>query len=303
QEKSTESARFAFQITFFRVGLVPESLESDSRWSTRHAIMAHLALSDLEKEEHWFSETVYRQTPLLADTHEYPENPIIWTQAPPGTEGRWSLSWNGNGFDVSARDESQGIGLNLRITIEQPILFQGPAGFSPKSVSADSASLYYSFTRLRTEGTLFQGGGTRELSGVSWMDREITSGVLAGSSVGWDWISLQMEDGRDLMSYRLRNQSGQPVYRWATVRGTDGLPTYYSQNELEWDPLEWWVSPETRARYPVSWQIRIPAEGFDLVVRPAFPEQENVSRLLPHLYYWEGAVKAFISGRSDHVVG
>ena len=135
------------------------------------------------------------------------------------------------------------------------------------------------------------------------MDREITSGVLAGSSVGWDWISLQMEDGRDLMSYRLRNQSGQPVYRWATVRGTDGLPTYYSQNELEWDPLEWWVSPETRARYPVSWQIRIPAEGFDLVVRPAFPEQENVSRLLPHLYYWEGAVKAFISGRSDHVVG
>lgn len=303
QDRPNDSANFAFQLTFFRIGLVPRDLQSENQWSTRHAIMSHLAFSDLEGEEHWFSETIYRQVPLLAGILEHPDNPIIWTQAPPGTDARWSLRWNGNGFDIFARDDSQGLYLDLRTTIERPILFQGPDGFSPKSISNDSASLYYSFTRLQTEGSLSVTGKAREVSGVTWMDREITSGVLADGSVGWDWVSLQLEDGRDLMSYRLRDDSGQPVYQWATVRDGHELPTYYSQSDLEWEPREWWTSPATGARYPVSWRIQIPSEELDLIVHRVFPEQENVSRLLPQLYYWEGAVKAFITGRSDRAAG
>jgi predicted secreted hydrolase len=40
------------------------------------------------------------------------------------------------------------------------------------------------------------------------------------------------------------------------------------------------------AVYPETWQIRIPAEGLELVVRPILADQE----LTTSFRYWEGAV-------------
>ena len=40
----------------------------------------------------------------------------------------------------------------------KPLIFQGPGGLSRKTADGSAASLYYSFTRLQTEGTITRAG-------------------------------------------------------------------------------------------------------------------------------------------------
>jgi hypothetical protein len=70
------------------------------------------------------------------------------------------------------------------------------------------ASHYYSITRLATRGKLTVGGRTLEVTGTSWFDREFSTSQLAPDQVGWDWFSLQLSDGSDLMLYVMRLKDG-----------------------------------------------------------------------------------------------
>ena len=47
-----------------------------------------------------------------------------------------------------------------------------------------------------------------EVSGDAWMDREWSTSALGAGVEGWDWFTVQLEDGRDLMMYRLRRRDG-----------------------------------------------------------------------------------------------
>ena len=40
------------------------------------------------------------------------------------------------------------------------------------------------------------------------MDREWSSGSLGPDQAGWDWLALQLDDGREVMLYRLRRKDG-----------------------------------------------------------------------------------------------
>ena len=40
------------------------------------------------------------------------------------------------------------------------------------------------------------------------MDHEFSSSQLGAGQVGWDWLSLQLFDGRELMAYRMRRNDG-----------------------------------------------------------------------------------------------
>jgi len=83
--------RFAYQFTLFRIGVVRERPDFSSSWTATSLVMGHAALSDLETNEHRFSEVLYREVPLLAGTGVFPEPRIAWTRAPAGTDGIWSL--------------------------------------------------------------------------------------------------------------------------------------------------------------------------------------------------------------------
>lgn len=51
-----------------------------------------------------------------------------------------------------------------------------------------------------------------------------------------------------------------------------------------------WRSPKTSGIYPARWVITVPEEHIEVEVVPEMAAQENRSRLVPHLHYWEGAV-------------
>ncbi len=292
-EGSEKTPRFGYQFTVYRVGLDREVPELKSKWATRNLIMAHAAVTDLENGAHLFSELLYRTTPFLGGFGEAGDPLIAWSRAPAGTDGRWELRWNGSGFDFSVVDRVQEFGFELSTTPVKPRIFQGPNGLSRKGEAENAASHYYSFTRLSTQGRLEIGGETHQVAGLSWMDKEFSSSFLTENQVGWDWFSLQLDDGRELMLFQLRDKSGKADFGRGTLVAADGSPTYLRLSEWKIEEKRRWRSPDGKRDYPVQWAIVIPRFDIQLEVSTRVDGQENRSELVPRLAYWEGAVEVF----------
>ena len=289
--------RFGFQFTIFRVGLHPGPLPFESDWTASHLVMGHAAITDEAAGRHVFSEVLHRETPLLGGFAAWPDPQIAWCRGPAGTASGWSLRWNGTAFDFSMRDDAQGLAFELATRPSKPAVLQGPAGYSRKSAEPDgAASQYYSFTRLVTEGSLALEGRTHAVRGESWMDHEFSTSSLSDRQVGWDWFSLQLDDGREIMLYALRRADGSVDFAWGTLVGAEGRARYLPAGEWSVRARTSWTSRRTGAEYPARWTVELPGAGLALDVRPLVAGQENVSTRTGGLHYWEGAVRVFDGG-------
>lgn len=284
--------RFGYQFTIFKVGLSEAGATLDSRWSTRTLLMGHAAITDLKTGEHRFSEVLQRTTPFLAGFGVEPERRIAWCRAAPGTDGEWSLELDEHdAFSFAMTDATQRFGMKLATSLTKPLIFEGAGGVSVKHTGEHAASLYYSQTRLATRGTMTVDGTTYEVSGESWMDKEFGSSLLGKTQVGWDWFSLQLDDGRELMLYVLRRADGGIDYASGTLVAADGSVRYLGRDDFAVTSDSVWKSVATASSYPNHWRARVPAVGIDIEVTPLAASQENVSKLVPKLHYWEGAVR------------
>jgi predicted secreted hydrolase len=283
--------RFGYQFTVFRVGALPQRPDLASDWASQMLFMGHAAVTDLATGRHLFSEVLYRATPLLAGFGA-PGDPVIaWSRAGAGTDDRWTLGWQDGGFVFRMRDDRVGLAMNLATRPRRPLVFQGPNGFSAKGTGPTAASLYYSFTRLDTRGTLRVPGFEGAVTGTSWMDKEFGSNQLARHQVGWDWFSLQLDDGRDLMLFHVRDSTGATDHASGTLVDQEGRPRFLARADFTIRPTASWTSDSTGATYPSRWTIDVPSAGIALDVEPLAADQENDSRLLRGLFYWEGAVR------------
>ncbi len=282
--------RFGYQFTFFRIGLRPDRPAGRSAWATRDMIMGHLAVSDLNNRSHVFSEVLYRTTPFLGGFGP-PGDPVIaWSRAPPGTDTRWTLSWNGRGFDFEAQDDAQGLRVALQTEATKPLTLHGVEGYSRKGSGPTAASLYYSLPRLETVGVVALAGEEARVRGESWMDKEFGSNQLGDGQIGWDWFSVRLDDGRDYMLYLLRDESGALDYAAGSAIAKHGATTMLTASDFRVTVTKRWRSPESGAVYPSSWLVTIPGEHLELEIAPAFADQEVITTLVPGLHYWEGIV-------------
>ena len=295
QDVNDPGRRFGYQFTVFRIGLVPPGSGSAasgvSSWQSRQLFMGHAAIGDLSQGEHHFSDLLYREMPLLSGFGA-PEDPLIaWSRGPAGTAEKWTLRWNGEGFDMEMRDRARGMALTLSTRPTRSLVFQGPGGLSRKGRADQAASLYYSFTRLETTGQLTLNGTTWDVQGTSWMDREFGSSQLAPGQVGWDWMGLQLDDGRDLMLYLLRRADGSVDFSSATLITGAGAALYLEPQQWSLQVLERRPSAATGTEYPSRWRLEIPGQKLAVEIVPVFADQENVAERSANLYYWEGAVQ------------
>ena len=293
--------RFGYQLTFFRVGLLPEPRPLDSGWAATDLILGHAAITDVARGEHRFSETLYRAVPLLGGFNRYPVPAIAWSRGPAGTDGGSSLHWTDGGFALAMEDDAQGFAIRLDVHPEKPIALQGPNGYSRKGEAAGAASQYYSLTRLRTEGTLRIDGKDIPVRGRSWMDREFGSNQLDEDQIGWDWFSLQLDDGRDVMLYLLRDAAGGTDTARGTIIPRDGPPRYLDAGSFSARPTGSWRSAASGAEYPSGWRVEVPGEDVRLTVVPLLLDQENRGALGGGISYWEGAVE--VRGDGGSAVG
>lgn len=280
--------RFGYQLTFFRIGLVPAP-SNESRWAVRDLFMAHLAITDVTGRRYRFVERLNRAGPgwAGATTSGY----RVWNED-------WQAALDGEGRHhlVAAAD---GVSLDLQLEEARPPVLHGDRGYSRKGSASENASHYYSLTRMPTRGTITVDGRSFAVTGQSWMDHEFGTSFLEAGQVGWDWFSIQLNDGYDLMIFQMRRADGSIDPRSSgTLVGPDGTVTPITRERgFALEAGRVWSSKESGGRYPVAWRIRVPRSGLDLSVVAAFDDQELHLAQSSGVTYWEGAVD--VSGRVD----
>jgi predicted secreted hydrolase len=125
------------------------------------------------------------------------------------------------------------------------------------------------------------------VEGVTWMDHEFFTGTTPVEGVGWDWFSIRLDDGRDVMLYTVRHPDGER-YRFGTLVEADGRSRPLDLDGLQTEALEHWTSPDTRTRYPIAWRIELPAEDLRLMARATVAAQEMNAAQSVGFAYWEG---------------
>jgi predicted secreted hydrolase len=175
---------------------------------------------------------------------------------------------------------------------QRPVL-HGRDGFSQKGLQEGNASHYYSLTRMETTGEIQLGRDSFTVSGLSWMDHEFGTTFLEPSQQGWDWFSLQLDDGTDFMVYMLRQQDGaSDSHSSGTLILPDAQPIILGSTDVVLSPGRTWESSSSGARYPVEWTIQVPDQDLHLEVLAAVDSQELHTEQSTGVTYWEGAVWA-----------
>jgi predicted secreted hydrolase len=157
-------------------------------------------------------------------------------------------------------------------------------------------SYYYSYPRLSLSGRLNDTRGGVDVSGSAWFDHQ-WGDFIDVSSGGWDWMSLRLDDGRDLMLTEIWDERRRLVLAYATLSGV-GRPLHLEADSFTTIPLGIWTSPRTGTSYPAAWRVLIPELGLDLEVSPVFPDQELDTSRSTGTIYWEGLVDITSNGRS-----
>jgi predicted secreted hydrolase len=240
--------------------------------------MAHFTVTDVNKRRFYAFDRFSRAAQGLAGAKAVPFQ--VWVDD-------WRADAIGHDtFPVKLVAQRGGVGLELWLDAGKPIVLEGDGGISRKGPELGNASYYYSLPRMPTRGVLTLDGERIPVEGRSWMDREWGTSQLSRDQIGWDWFSLQLSDGNELMYYRLRDRSGQvDPFSHGTWIQPDGASIPLTPGEVDLKELGSWTSPHSHLRYPSGWAIQVPHEGLSLTVTPWLEDQElNLS-----IRYWEGA--------------
>lgn len=321
---AADGRRFGVQLTFFRRAVAPPGAKGPrgagagtargaSAWRTRQVYLAHFAVTDVGAGRfHAFEETA-RGAAGLAGAEAEPFR--VWVEgwraesaagaaggggaeaaraggegdgpglAPPASDPAANRAAGGV-FPLRLAAAADGVALDLLLATAKPPVLQGDRGLSVKGPGAGNASYYYSLTRLPTRGTLTVGGERFAVEGLSWLDREWSTTLLGPGERGWDWLALQLDDGRELTGWRIRRPGAPPDRLDAlTLIERDGTPRPLDPARHRLLASSPWTSP-AGTRYPTAWRLAGP--DLDLAVTALLPDQE-----LPlSIRYWEGAVAA-----------
>lgn len=294
--RTAQGRRFGFELTFFRQAV--DRQPATSVWDLKDVWMAHLALSDIEGGQFLHTERFNRAGPGVAGADL--KQARVWN-------GNWHAQWS---FDPAGAGGStqtlQGIAdrfsFELLLKAEKPPIINGQNGVSQKAEGRGKASHYISFTRLATTGAIVLDGKRFSVEGTSWMDHEFFSHQLEAGHSGWDWFSMQLNDGSELMLFRLRRSGGSiDPYSAGTYVDPQGHSKHLAAGDFALTPGKTWTSGKTRGVYPVEWTIEIPSMGFEAAVRTPLVQQEITGSTT----YWEGAIDidATRSGRQVQGVG
>jgi predicted secreted hydrolase len=254
-----------------------------SVWDIGDVYLAHFAMTDIEGRKFHHDSRVNRPGPGVAGVDA--ETGSIWN-------GNWSTRIEGS------RHSLQAIAARFRIALDldsqKPPVINGLNGVSQKAEGVGQASHYVSLTRLVGKGTIEFDGARFAVDGSAWMDHEFFTNQLGRDQRGWDWLGLQLDDGSELMVYRLRRSDGTAdPFSAGTVIAADGRVSHLRAADFSMTAAgETWSSPASRATYPIAWRVTVPSRRLDLTIRTPLPSQELIGRRGFTPTYWEGSVRA-----------
>lgn len=296
------SRRFGMQATFFRLARRPALDDPEAAFGDSQLYLAHFAVTDGAAGRFRHEERLNRQG---WDAGARVGDLDLWN-------GNWSLRRLSGLGSREDQGEMRLIGgvrseaaVDLVLEPVKPAVRFGADGVSRKGEEPEAVSLYVTFPRLAARGALRIGGRDLEVRGELWMDHEISSSQLGRDQVGWDWVSAQLFDGRELMAYVLRKPDGSPD-RHSTLAWIDeaGRVTHRGGGGFAWEPGGLWESGETGGRYPIRPRFATidPLTGRErrFALRPVMEAQEMTGGI-GGVAYWEGACD--VLDETDQEVG
>jgi predicted secreted hydrolase len=185
-------------------------------------------------------------------------------------------------------------------------VIHGREGISRKAAGEGRASHYISLTRIDAHGELVLEGERFDLRGQAWMDHEFFTHQLTAEQSGWDWYSIQLTNGYDLMLARIRRSDGSTdPFSHGTWVDPSGKVRHLERNDFDVEPHQTWKSPETGASYPIRWTIRVRPLDLILEASTELESQELESRISQSPSYWEGAMdySGTLRGSPIHGIG
>jgi predicted secreted hydrolase len=274
---------FGFQLTFFRIGVTPPATPiGDSAWATRDVYSAQFAVTDAADNRFHAFERFARAAMGLSGSSPSPLR--VWVED-------WMMEVrDGDGeeasFDLRAAQDGIGVELSLRSAKPAVIPTAGRAG--PGGGSVPNTVHAYLMTRLIAHGTIRIGDRSFDVEGDAWLDRAWGLVPVPLGPVVWDRFSLQFEDGRELVSLRVRRRdgSGEPVVTAMLVE-RDGSTRVPAEPAPTIDVLAHWSSPYDGTRFPAEWRVSVPDEKLEVYLVPYVAAQDR--RL--SLRSWAGTVR------------
>lgn len=282
-----QARRWAFQLTIFQY-----------RRPTFTIYMCHVAIIDQDAGVHHHADdmdagaSTWSSDPIDLEVHNC----------------HFLLGGDGRDHIVGAIEEGREADghagawrLELDVAPERPVVFHGGDGSIPMS-TAGGDSWYYSYTRLSVEGALATPEGEIPVTGQAWMDHQ-WGDFDVSEFQGWDWWSMQLEDGYEVMLFQFRDWQGQLASQVGTIVGPgDDVTELEGLEAFDVASLRTWQSTHTDGTYPLDWDVSIPAAGLDLSLRTEIDDQEMHN---PAQNYWEGPVviEGTLQGRPTSGLG
>lgn len=228
--------------------------------------MAHVAVTDIDGGKFHYDTQIHlgAYTPVA--------NGFDFSMPPQTAKG-------GDGHDV-LHGEADGWVLDLTLDAAKPPVYQHDVGYTDYPFGG--FTYYYSRERMNAVGTLKNGSTTYAVTGNAWFDHQWGS-IAQALKMGWDWFALELEGGRELMLFIVRDSS-QQILVGGSYTDEFCVTKSISGTSVQVLPLGDWTSPRTGCTYPSGWTVVV--EGKTYTVTPALKDQE-VSTAVP--IYWEGA--------------
>ncbi len=272
--KDDQGNSFGVQWTLFRNAL--KTVPEQSGWGSQTIWLGHAAVTSATA--HHAAERYARGGVGQAGVSAAPFTAWIddWSFA--------SLSGTENPLaELQLHARGRGFNYQLRLTSSKPLVLQGEQGFSQKSEQGQ-ASYYYSQPFFQAAGSLEIDGKTWQVSGPAWLDREWSSQPLTANQTGWDWFSLHLDSGEQLMLFRVREKDGAS-YLTGTWIVADGRTQSLHKGDISLTPLA--VSDVAGRKMPTRWSIKIPGKNLDITLLALNPNAWMALRIP----YWEGPVQ------------
>ncbi|MCO6510893.1 MAG: hypothetical protein J5I65_08875 [Aridibacter famidurans] len=265
-------SRFGFELVFFRrrtdhdrIGFLPLKYLANPMYA------AHFAFTNIDEGRFLYSDRRgsggMLGHPSAASDSEFEIRVGDWNAS--GDEKRHRLCASiGKDLVIDARLESA-----------KPVVLNGHR-------NAAGSSRHFSFTRMLTSGTIRRGTGSERFEGTAWMDREYGTWFQRH----WDWFSIQLENGCELMLYIFRDVSGRPMdTSHGNFIGASGRCQSLSFGDFQITAKRIWTSARTGTEYPSGWKISVPSLKIELDLEPFVEDQELNTARSTMVVYWEGA--------------
>jgi predicted secreted hydrolase len=265
------------QWTLFRNALPrsAQALGDNQGWSNRNLWMGHAAVT--AQDRHYADERYARGGIEQAGVTLQPFAAWIdhWSLTSPASTGD-PLA------DMQLKAEGPHFAYQLHLTSTRPLVLQGHEGFSQKSEQGQ-ASYYYSQPFFDAAGQVTLEGKTYKVTGSAWLDREWSSQPLTANQTGWDWFSIHLDSGAQVMLYRMRQKQGEP-YLTGTWINADGTTEPLDAKGIALVPAS--TTTVEGHDMPTQWSVKIPAKALDITVQALNPKAWMNLRIP----YWEGPV-------------